>query len=352
MTYILPQHKNFIHSINGKNTHLIVLKNRSGMQVALTDYGARIVSILVPDKYGELRDVVLGFDSIQAYLDAQEKFHGATIGRFANRIANGKFTLNGQHYTLPQNNGTNCLHGGRSGFHDKVWDRQVSFKKKVDFYLSSPDGDEGFPGNLRVCVSFELTEFNEIQINYRAICDKDTVLNLTNHAYFNLNGEGNGDILDHQLTIPSTHYIPIDKNQIPLGEEASVTETPFDFRQTKRIGDDINHDVPQIAHGNGYDHTFVTSQPLAKVAATAFSEASGIRLEVHTTEPGIQLYSANFLSEQDKGKSGKSYGPRKAFCFETQHFPNSPNQENFPSTTLKADTELASQTIFRFSVYK
>ncbi|NQD71662.1 galactose mutarotase [Sphingobacterium shayense] len=352
MAFKLLQHKNFIHTLNGKNTHLIVLKNRSGMQVAFTDYGARIVSILVPDKNGELRDVILGFGSIGEYLDAKEKFHGATIGRFANRIANGKFSLNDQFYTLPQNNGTNCLHGGLSGFHDKVWDRQVSFKKKVDFYLSSPDGDEGFPGNLRVNVSFELNEDNEILIKYRAICDKDTILNLTNHAYFNLNGEGNGDVLNHQLTIPSTHFIPINENQIPLGQEAPVEETPFDFRNTKSIGKHINNDDVQLAYGNGYDHTFVNSQPFTQVAASAYSPESGIRLEVKTTEPGIQLYTGNFLSEKDKGKSGENYGPRGAFCLETQHYPNSPNEPRFPSVVLKADTSFTSQTSFRFSVNK
>ena len=352
MDFTLPQHKNFIHTLNGKNTHLIVLKNRSGMQVAFTDYGARIVSILVPDKNGNLRDVILGFGSIKEYLDANEKFHGATIGRFANRIANGQFSINDHLYTLLQNNGTNCLHGGRSGFHDKVWDRQVSFKKKVDFYLSSPDGEEGFPGNLRVSVSFELTEQNEILIKYRAISDKDTILNLTNHAYFNLNGEGNGDILDHKLTIPSTHYIPINNNQIPLGEEAPVEGTPFDFRNSKPIGQDISNDNEQLAHGSGYDHTFVNSQPFSKVAASAYSDESGIRLDVYTTEPGIQLYTGNFLSENDKGKSGYSYGSRKALCLETQHYPNSPNQPNFPSVILKADTSFSSQTTLRFSVNK
>lgn len=352
MNVNLPKHKNFIDTVNGKKTHLIVLKNRSGMQVAFTDYGARIVSILVPDKNGELRDVLLGFSSIQQYLNAKEKFHGATIGRFANRIARGSFTLNEHQYTLPINNGENSLHGGTSGFHDKVWDRQTSFKKKIDFYYTSADGEEGFPGNLRVNVSFELTENNEIRIKYRAISDKDTVINLTNHSYFNLNGEGNGDILSHELTIPSTHYIPINKNQIPLGHEALVEGTAFDFNTAKAIGNRIKEDDSQLGHGNGYDHTFVNKQPLHNVAASAFSKESGIRLDVMTTEPGIQLYTGNFLSKDDVGKSGKNYGPNQAFCLETQHFPDSPNQPNFPSVILKADTEFNSETIFRFSVCK
>src|SRR5690606_25853200 len=211
-SYILPEVEKFEGNLNGKNTHLFTLKNRAGMQIALTDYGARLVSALVPDKNGNLIDVVLGFDSIEGYLKAKELYHGATIGRFANRIANGKFVIDGQEYTLPQNNGTNCLHGGPEGFHTKVWDRQVSFRKKVTFYYVSPDGEGGFPGEAKISVTYELTDDNEIIINFRATAEKRTIINLTNHAYFNLNGEGNGDILNHLVQINSNRFIEINEN--------------------------------------------------------------------------------------------------------------------------------------------
>lgn len=352
MIYKIPAAKDFEHKIDGKNTHLITLKNRSGMQVAFTDYGARIVSVLVPDREGNLCDVVLGFNSIHDYVNAKEQYHGATIGRFANRIAEGSFSLDGTAYTLQKNNGDNSLHGGPSGFHTKVWDRQVSFKKKIDFYYVSPDGEEGFPGNLKVHVSFELTDDNEIIILYKAETDRKTVINLTNHAYFNLNGEGHSDILNHVICIPSASYLPIDENQIPLGEEAPVENTPFDFRTPKKISDDIGDDDIQLARGNGYDHTFINRHPFSRAAALAFSSHSGIQLEVFTTEPGIQFYTGNFLSGEDTGKSGRKYYSRTAFCFETQHYPDSPNQQGFPSVILEPGQIFESETIYRFSIKK
>ncbi len=352
MTYKLPHPADFEHKIDGKNTHLIVLKNRSGMQVAFTDYGARIVSILVPDKFGDLRDVVLGFNSIQEYLNADEQYHGATIGRYANRIARGQFELGGENYVLQQNNGRNCLHGGPTGFHTKVWDRQVSVEKKVDFYYVSADGEEGFPGTLKVCVSYELTDDNEIRIQYKAETDKATPVNLTNHAYFNLNGEGHSDVLQHILHIPSTHFIAIDEHQVPLGTETAVDESAFDFRTPKKIVDDLDKEEEQLRMGNGYDHTFVNKQTIATPAASAYSELSGIKLDVLTTEPGVQLYTGNFLTGNDKGKSGGTYFSRNAFCFETQHYPDSPNQELFPSTILQPGEVFESQTIYRFSIKK
>ncbi|PRD51235.1 aldose epimerase family protein [Sphingobacterium gobiense] len=350
--YSLPDYRNFEHKINGKKTHLFILKNRTGMQVAFTDYGARIVSVLVPDKAGNLRDVVLGFNSIHEYLQANEQYHGATIGRFANRIANGRFHLDDKEYTLQQNNGPNCLHGGPSGFHAKVWDRRTSFKKKIDFCYVSPDGEEGFPGNLKVTVSYELTDDNEIVIKYKAETDKKTVINLTNHAYFNLDGEGQGDVLSHILHLPSSHFLPIDENQIPLDSEASVYGTAFDFRSPKKISQDIDNDEVQLKHGNGYDHTFVNRQPISQVAASAYSPNSGIRLQVFTTEPGIQLYTGNFLSRKDTGKSGRQYSSRSAFCFETQHYPDSPNHPQFPSTVLEPGQVFESETIYKFSLVK
>src|SRR5690606_13166445 len=262
------------------------------------------------------------------------------------------FSLDGTAYTLQKNNGNNSLHGGPSGFHTKVWDRQVSFKKKIDFYYVSPDGEEGFPGNLKVHVSFELTDDNEIIILYKAETDHKTVINLTNHAYFNLNGEGHSDILNHVICIPSASYLPIDENQIPLGEEAPVENTPFDFRTPKKISDDIGDDDIQLARGNGYDHTFINRHPFSRAAALAFSSHSGIQLEVFTTEPGIQFYTGNFLSGEDTGKSGRKYYSRTAFCFETQHYPDSPNQQGFPSVILEPGQIFESETIYRFSIKK
>ncbi|WP_205966464.1 aldose epimerase family protein [Parapedobacter sp. SGR-10] len=351
INYTLPKPKDFEHNIDGKNTHLLTLTNRTGMQIALTDYGARLVSALVPDKYGNLVDVILGFDSIQGYLRAQEKYHGATAGRFCNRIANGKFTLEGQKYTLAQNNGSNSLHGGPGGFHERVWDRQVSFKKKIDFYYVSPDGEEGFPGELKTNVSYELTNENEIVIQFRATTDKTTVLNLTNHAYFNLNGEGNGDTQNHILHIPSEKFIPINAQQIPIGEEYPVRGTAFDFTTPKKIVKDLHAEEEQLRFAHGYDHTFVNIQPINTAAATAYAEQSGISLEVFTSEPGVHLYTGNFLTD-DKGKSGHKYLKYGGFCLETQHYPDSPNHPDFPNVILHPGEVFESKTIYKFGVRK
>lgn len=350
IAYSLPDPSDFEYQIDGKNTHLFILRNACGMYVALTDYGARIVSILVPDKHGNLTDVALGFDSIKGYLDAYEVYHGATIGRYANRIAKGIFNLNGKPYSLELNNGTNSLHGGPGGFHSKVWDRRINIEKAIDFVLLSPDGDEGFPGNVKVNVNYELTNDNEIIITYRASTDQDTHLNLTNHTFFNLNGEGNGDILSHELQIYSDKYIPIDSVQIPLGHEESVAGTAFDFRNSKPIIDNIGNDDVQITHGNGYDHTFVTRDSNTSPIATAFSSQSGICMDVYTSEPGVQLYTGNFLDGQDIGKSGHEYKQHSAFCLETQHYPDTPNQLHFPSTLLCQGKEYHSKTIYKFSL--
>lgn len=349
-TFCLPNTKDFEHTINGKNTHLLVLQNTRGMYLALTDYGARIVSILVPDKDGNLVDVALGFDSIQDYLTTTEPYYGATIGRYANRIAQASFTLNDITYNLQQNNKTNNLHGGPNGFHNKVWDRRVNFENDIDFVLFSPDGEEGFPGNMHVTVNYALTNDNEIIITYRATAERDTVINLTNHTFFNLNGEGNGDILEHQLQINSEYYIPIDEVQIPLGKEAPVEDTPFDFRQGKLIGKDIYNDHLQIKNGNGFDHTFVNKNMSDKTLARVHSPQSGIVMEISTSEPGVQLYTGNFIKGTEQGKSGFIYDKHSAFCLETQHYPNSPNQPNFPSTILMEGEEYLSMTTYKFSV--
>jgi len=348
--YHLPAVEKFEAKLQNRNTHLLILRNSSGMEVALTDYGARIVSIIVPDKKGNLTDVVLGFNSIEEYFNAKEQYHGASIGRYANRIANAEFQLDSHRYKLAINNGHNNLHGGFEGFHRKVWDRRVNLSNSVEFYYVSPDGEEGFPGNLKVCISYTLTEENQIIIKYRANTDKKTIVNLTNHAYFNLNGEGNGDILNHQVKIDADYYLPNNENQIPLGEEVPVAETAFDFRDFKAIHQDIQADDIQLKSARGYDHNFINKAPISRPAATAYSPTTGIQLEVFTSEPGLQFYTGNFLSDKDIGKAGNHYLPYGGFCFETQHYPNSPNVEEFPSSSLSPEETYLSETHYRFSL--
>ena len=350
-TYKLPHPKDFESKLHGKNTHLITLTNRAGMQIALTDYGARLVSALVPDKNGNLIDVVLGFNSIQGYLEAKEVYHGASIGRFCNRIANGKFALDGKEYSLDQNNGTNCLHGGATGFHTRVWDRQVSFNKQVDFYYVSPDGEEGFPGELKTTVSFELNNENEIIIKFRATTNAPTVVNFTNHAYFNLNGEGNGDVLNHVVWINTDEFLPLNENQIPTGDLYPVEGTAFDFRTPKVLATEINSPEEQIQIANGYDHSFANKQPISEPIASAYSKESGIELQVFSTEPSIHLYTGNFLHE-DEGKSGRKYLRYGGLCFEAQHYPDSPNQEKFPSVRLNPDEVFESEIRYKFNIKK
>lgn len=350
-TYKLPFPKNFEGKLNNKNTHLITLTNRAGMQIALTDYGARLVSALVPDKHGNLIDVVLGFDNIQAYLEAKEIYHGTTVGRFCNRIANGRFSLEGKDYILAQNNGNNCLHGGEEGFHKRVWDRQVSFNKLVDFYYVSPEGEEGFPGELKTTVSYELSNSNEIIIKFRATSNAPTILNLTNHAYFNLNGEGDGDVLNHEVTIRSDEFLPLNEHQIPTGDIYPVEGTAFDFRIPKTLVTDINNNEEQLKIANGYDHSFINKLPVSEAIASAYSKQSGIELQVFTSEPAIHLYTGNFLQD-DKGKSGRKYLRYGGLCFESQHYPDSPNHEHFPSVRLNPGEIFESETRYKFNIKK
>ncbi len=350
-TYRLPDSARFKTKHREKNTHLIVLQNQAGMQVALTDYGARIVSIIVPNQQGEPTDVVLGFDNIEDYLNAEAKFLGTTVGRYANRIANARFELDGQEYLLEKNNGSNCLHGGSDAFHDRVWDRQVSLQHKVDFYYTANDGEGGFPGNLNVHVSYELTDENELKIAYRAVTDQKTVLNLTNHAYFNLHGEGQGEILDHYVRIPSDQYIPTNEDQIPLNTGEQVADTPFDFRSETLISDKLDLSHPQQAVAKGFDHSYVVTSIDKEPVATARSASSGIQLEVFSSEPSVHFYTGNHLFGKDTGKAGKAYTPYTGLCFETQHFPNSPNMPEFPSVILDKGQEFQSKTIYKFSLH-
>lgn len=354
ISYKIPRKANFEKLINKKKSHLILLENRRGMKVGVTDYGARIVSIIVPNKEGVGTDVVLGFNSISNYLNATESFHGTTVGRFANRIAKGKFELEGIKYAIAPNNGVNALHGGENGFDKKVWDRRVNEgENRVEFYLVSPDGDAGFPGNLTVSVSYCLTEENELVIKYRAETDAPTVLNLTNHAFFNLNGEGGENISNHEIKINADSFLPVDESQIPTGEIKAVENTDFDFRSLRLLSDVLESNDSQIVHAKGVDHNFVLNEESkGEPAAQAFSKKTGIHLKVYTSEPGLQLYTGNSLNGKDKGKSGKIYHQYDGFCFETQKFPDSPNQPDFPSCVLKPGEVFKSETRLRFSVRK
>lgn len=334
------------------SSHLYVLKNLHGMEVQLASYGARITSIKVPDRSGKFADVVLGYEKIEAYKTAVKKpFFGSILGRYAGRIAKGRFTLDDKTYQLACNNGPNHSHGGVVGFDKVEWSAQP-IENGVRFTRLSPDGEEGYPGNLSAAVTYTLTEDNQLVIDYRATTDKPTPVNLSNHSYFNLAGEGSSTVLDHELMINADAMTLIDDTSLPTGEIAAVTGTPFDFRQPEKVGRDIDQAHPQLIKGKGYDHNFVLNKDrVGKLtqAATLYEPASGRYLEVLTTEPGVQLYTANFLDGILIGKSGRPYLKRSALCLETQHFPNSPNQPNFPSTILRPGEVYATQTIFRFS---
>ena len=336
------------------NTHLYILKNKSGMQAAITNYGGRVVSLLVKDKNDQWVDVVLGHDSLKVYLDNKENFFGALIGRYGNRIAKGKFKLAGQEYKLQINDGVNTLHGGKDGFHQKVWNgRQVDDHTLELSYLSK-DGEAGYPGNLNVKVTYTLDDDNALKISYNATTDKETVVNLTNHTYFNLNGAGDKTITDHLLTLNADEFTPVDSTLIPTGKLQKVAGTPFDFRKAKLIGQDIGKNDPQLKNGKGYDHNWVLKNATGMhKAATVTSAKTGIVMEVSTEEPGIQFYSGNFLDDKvNYGKGDATYGYRSAFCLETQHFPDSPNQPSFPSTVLKPGSTYKTNTVYKFSINK
>src|SRR5467141_3529374 len=345
----------FGKTASGEQIGLYTLSNKKGMEVAITNFGATVVVLKVPDRAGKVADVVLGFDTLQGYENGTAYF-GATVGRYGNRIGGGKFSIDGKTYTLPKNNGDNTLHGGITGFNKKVWKaREIASKggESLEFSYLSADGEEGFPGNLSVKVVFALpADRNELKIDYTATTDKDTVLNLTNHSYFNLAGEGNGDILDHVMTLHAKQFTPVEKGLIPTGELKNVAGTPMDFNSATAIGKRINESDEQLVFGKGYDHNWVLARAGGgnglSIAAEAYDPKSGRRLEVLTTEPGVQFYSGNFL-DGSKGKANKAYGQRAAFCLETQHFPDSPNHPNFPSTLLKPNSVFRSQTVFRFS---
>ena len=339
---------------DGQAVDLYTLSNKNGMEAAITNFGGIVVSLKVPDKTGKSDDVVLGYDQLDGYL-TNKAYFGAIIGRYGNRIAHGKFVLNGTTYNIPKNDGDNALHGGLKGFNKRVWTaKDVSDAKGQALELTylSKDGEEGFPGSLSCKVVYTLTDQNELRIDYSATTDKDTVVNLTNHTYFNLAGQGTSDILGHELMIRAERFTPVDATLIPTGELKVVTGTPFDFTKATAIGARINNDDEQLKVGKGYDHNWVLNsggKGGLSLAAEAHDPKSGRVLQVLTDEPGVQFYSGNFLDGSITGKNGKVYNHRYGFCLETQHFPDSPNQPKFPSTVLKPGQHYKTTTVFKFS---
>ncbi len=336
---------------DGRQVDMYTLTNANGLTAGITNLGGSIVSLRVPDTNGNLDDVVLGYDEVQAYYTSN---FGAIIGRYANRIADGRFELNGQVYTLAQNNGENHLHGGIKGFDDVLWEAEpVDSQDGPALQLSylSEDGEEGYPGNLTVTVAYTLTNENALQIEYSATTDEPTVVNLTNHSYFNLAGEGNGDVLDHQLTINADRILEVHPDLIPTGDFIPVDGTPMDFTTPREIGARINADYPPLEYGNGYDHCWVLNKEPGELALAArvTEPSSGRVMEVHTTEPGVQFYTGNHLNGSTVGKRGVAYEKHYGFALECQHYPDSPHHPNFPSTTLEPGQEYTQTTIYKFT---
>lgn len=340
--------------VNDAQTDLYTLKNKAGMEVCITNFGGRIVSIMVPDKNGEMKDVVLGFDSIADYINVPSDF-GASIGRYANRINQGKMVLDSDTIQLPKNNFGHCLHGGPKGWQYQVYEANPIDETTLELTRFSPDGDANFPGNLTAKVLFKLTDDNAIDIKYSATTDKKTVINMTNHSYFNLSGNPSKAATDHILYINADNYTPVDQTYMTTGEIVPVKDTPMDFTTPKAVGQDITYfDFIQLKYGNGYDHNWVlnTNGDIKKLAAKLTSPESGISLEVYTNEPGIQVYTGNFLDGTAKGKKGIVYNQRASVCLETQHYPDSPNKPQWPSVILEPGQTYNSKCIFKFSVEK
>lgn len=344
---------NFVSEVEGKPTALYVLKNKNGLEACITNYGGRMVSLMAPDKNGKMTDVVLGYDSISDYLKSDGNF-GALIGRYGNRIAQGKFSLDSVEYQLPQNNNGHCLHGGPEGYHTRLWDAKQLNDQTLELTYLSKDGEAGFPGNLQIKVTYTLTDDNAIELAYEAETDKPTVVNLTNHSYFNLSGVPGSTILDHDIMINADTYTPVDSLLIPTGETPSVEGTPMDLRNPIAIGAQIDSTFEQLVKGRGYDHNWILNSKgdVNVLAAKATSPTSGISLEVYTSEPGVQFYTGNFMTGEDKGKGGTVYPHRGAFCLETQRYPDSPNQPAFPSTVLRPGEKYTSKCIYKLVVNK
>ncbi|WP_232456811.1 aldose epimerase family protein [Pedobacter psychrophilus] len=343
-----------LDTLQGKKIDIYTIKNGL-IKATFTNYGARMVSLWVPDKNGILTDVVLGLATVKDYLQANQPFFGPTIGRFGNRIAKGQFDLNGEHFQLNINSGGNTLHGGKNGFHNKVWDVQQPDSTKLILTYFAKDGEEGFPGNLKTKVTFSITDKGALKLEYDATTDKPTIVNLTNHSYFNLNGEGSGEIINHQLTIYADKYTPVNSALIPTGELANVKGTPFDFTKPISVGSKINIENEQLKYGKGYDHNFVLNgkKVNSKIhAATVVGDKSSIQLDIYTDEPGLQFYSGNYLKGKDALKNGSRDTYRSGFAIETQHFPDSPNQPSFPSTVLNPDKKYHTVSLYQFSISK
>lgn len=344
----------FRAEVDGKETALFVLTNANGCEATVLNYGAKVVSLLVPDRAGNLVDVVTGHDNIDEYLKSEEPYFGAICGRTGNRIAKGKFTLDGEEYTLAINNGPNNLHGGLKGFNAVVWDAKQLDAQTVELTYLSVDGEEGFPGNLTTTVIYRLSDDNALEISYKATTDKDTIVNLTNHSYFNLSGAGDAYVGDHLLTIFADTYLPTDNTAIPYGKPETVVGTPMDFTTPHTIGERINDDFEQLIFGKGYDHTYVLNKKEGELALALVcsSPKTGIVMETYTTEPGVQMYTGNWMTGNFVGKNGQRYPERSAVCFETQHFPDSINKPEYPSVVLRVGEEFRSETVYKFSVEK
>lgn len=341
---------------SGESVTQFIIENPSGMEMRVINYGGIITHLFVLDQDSLFRDVVSGFDSLSGYVTSNPYF-GSLVGRYANRIKNGKFSLDGKEYSLATNNGTNHLHGGVKGFDKVIWAAspvQLEHQAGINLEYTSPAGEEGYPGTLSIKAKYLLSSSNELTMDYIAICDTTTIINLSNHSYFNLSGDHEADILDHQLMLNADNFTPVDSTLIPTGEIASVAQTPLDFRNAKAIGQDIGADHQQIIYGKGFDHNFVLSernkQGSFNYAAEVYAPKSGVKMTVMTTEPGVQFYSGNFLNGSITGKKGITYNQRHAFCLETQHFPDSPNQPNFPSTVLRRGEIYRAVTMHRFEV--
>jgi aldose 1-epimerase len=340
----------FGKTADGEAVEAFTLKNANGIEVKAITYGGIITSLKVPDRTGAIGDIVLGFDAIDGYLKGHP-FFGAIVGRYGNRIAKGRFSIDKHEYTLATNNGPNHLHGGVRGFDKHLWTAEILTENSLRLSRVSPDGEEGYPGNLQVQVIYSLTNYNELIVDYTATTDQPTHVNLTQHSYFNLAGAG-ADILGHELMIDADRYTPVSGELIPTGELAAVAGTPFDFRKPTAIGARINAPHPQIKNGQGYDHNWVLNRegPGLELAARVLEPSTGRTMEVATTEPGMQFYAGNFLDGTIVGKGGSKYGRRSGFCLETQHYPDSPNQPDFPSTLLRPGSTYSSRTVFKFGV--
>lgn len=351
----LIEDESFAGIVRGEEVHLYSLENKNGLVTQITNYGGRVVNLWTPDKNGNFDDIVLGYETIEEYMNSNEVYYGALIGRYGNRIGRGLFNLNDTVYKLELNDGgKNHLHGGMKGFHNVVWDAEQPDNHTLILNYVSRDMEEGYPGKLEVQVTYRLTDDNELRIEYDASVDKPSPVNLTHHSFFNLNGAGSGTINDHILQINADKYTPVDAELIPTGEMKPVEGTPMDFREPKRINQHLEEDFEQLQFGKGYDHNWVLNQSEEELAfaAKVLEPETGRTLEVYTNEPGLQFYGGNFLDSSDTGKEGKVYAHRSAFCLETQHFPDSPNKPGFPTVILNPGEEYKSICVYKFGVEK